>query len=114
MLIQQKKYLFRIRLLLFLTTTSFIVLCSSSPNEQFIHRGYLGWMIDMSRTKNMEDWPSVKLDSALQNDYIETLDFLELSGMNEITPWGTSIDTYGSGWRPAEPAVTFPLFNKCL
>ncbi len=54
-------------------------------------------MIDMSRSKNLEDWPSVKIDSALLNDYIETLDFLERSGMNEITPWGLFTNKY---WEP--------------
>ncbi len=97
MLIQQKKNLLGIRILPFVTITLILVSCSSSQIEPFIHRGYLGWMIDMSRTKNMEDWPSVKLDSALLNDYIETLDFLELSGMNEITPWGLFTNKY---WEP--------------
>jgi hypothetical protein len=97
MLIQQKKNLLGIRILPFVTIALILVSCSSSQIEPFIHRGYLGWMIDMSRTKNMEDWPSVKLDSALLNDYIETLDFLELSGMNEITPWGLFTNKY---WEP--------------
>ena len=63
----------------------------------FEHKGYLGWMIDMSRTECHDAWPSVKLDSAIIADYAETLDFLQRSGMNEITLWGLFTNKY---WEP--------------
>lgn len=61
------------------------------------HRGYLGWLIDMSSTACFEKWPSVKLDSAVIADYEETLDFLQRSDINEITPWGLFTNEY---WQP--------------
>ena len=63
----------------------------------FEHRGYLGWMIDMSSTECHDAWPSVRLDSAVIADYVETLDFLQRSKMNEITLWGLFTNKY---WEP--------------
>jgi len=65
--------------------------------QKFEHRGYLGWMIDLSRSECHDAWPSVKLDSAMIADYVETLDFLQRSGMNEITLWGLFTNKY---WEP--------------
>jgi hypothetical protein len=38
----------RVRQLIFLATLSILVSCSSSTNEHFVHRGYLGWMIEIT------------------------------------------------------------------
>jgi hypothetical protein len=54
-------------------------------------------MIDLSQTECLDAWPSVKLDSAMISDYEETLDFLQRSGMNEITLWGLFTNKY---WEP--------------
>jgi hypothetical protein len=70
---------------------------TSNAQQKFEHRGYLGWMIDMSRTECHDAWPSIKLDSAMIADYAETLDFLQRSGMNEITLWGLFTNKY---WEP--------------
>ncbi len=63
----------------------------------FSHRGYLGWMIDLSQTASADAWPSIRIDSALLADYEETLDFLQRTGMNEITLWGLFTNKY---WEP--------------
>jgi hypothetical protein len=76
----------------------------------FEHRGYLGWMIDMSRTECHDAWPSVKLDSTMIADYAETLDFLQRSGMNEITLWGLFTNKY---WEP-EVEKTIDSNRKAL
>ena len=68
-----------------------------SGQENFIHRGYCGWIRDFSRTECNDAWPSIRIDSALLNDYEETLDFLQRAGMNEITIWGLFTNKY---WEP--------------
>jgi hypothetical protein len=84
------KYFITICLFLYLQNKTF-------AQHGFLHRGYLGWMIDLSRTECHDVWPSVKLDSAMIADYEETLDFLQRSGMNEITLWGLFTNKY---WEP--------------
>jgi len=74
-----------------------VVQIASFAQQKFEHRGYLGWMIDMSRTECHDAWPAVKLDSAMIADYAETLDFLQRSRMNEITLWGLFTNKY---WEP--------------
>lgn len=71
--------------------------CSKNTRKGFEHRGYLGWLIDLSRTEHLLRWPSVILDSALIADYEETLEFLHRSNMNEITVWGLFTN---SSWEP--------------
>jgi hypothetical protein len=74
-----------------------LLIVETYPQKGFEHRGYLGWMIDMSRTECHDTWPSIRIDSALLSDYAETLDFLQRSGMNEITLWGLFTNKY---WEP--------------
>jgi len=89
---KQIKFLILILLLLPLMSFSQIKL------EGFLHKGYLGWMIDLSRTAHLGvQWPSVVIDQDLIDDYTETLDFLHRSGMNEITVWGLFTNSY---WEP--------------
>jgi hypothetical protein len=70
---------------------------TSNAQNGFEHRGYLGWMVDFSRTPIVDKWPSIRLDSGIMADYLETLDFLKRTGMNEITPWGLFTD---ENWNP--------------
>lgn len=74
-----------------------ILVLRLSAQENFIHRGYLGWIRDLSRTACNDAWPSIRIDSALLSDYEETLDFLQCAGMNEITLWGLFTNKY---WEP--------------
>ncbi len=74
-----------------------ILIVEAYPQNSFEHRGYLGWMIDLSRIECHDAWPSIRIDSALLSDYEETLDFLQRSGMNEITLWGLFTNKY---WEP--------------
>jgi len=74
-----------------------VIQLSTFAQQKFEHRGYLGWMIDMSQTECHDVWPSIKLDSTMIADYAETLDFLQYSGMNEITLWGLFTNKY---WEP--------------
>jgi hypothetical protein len=83
---------------------------SGLGQQKFEHRGYLGWMIDVSRTQCYEAWPSIKLDSAMIADYAETLDFLQRSQMNEITLWGLFTNKY---WEP-EVEKTIDFSRKAL
>jgi hypothetical protein len=75
----------------------FILSCVQNPNKGFKHKGYLGWLIDLSRTERLLPWPSVVIDSLLLSDYEETLGFMKRSGMNEITVWGLFTN---SSWEP--------------
>lgn len=71
---------------------------SQVKKEGFLHKGYLGWMIDISRSAHLGvQWPSVVIDQDLINDYKETLDFLQRDEMNEITVWGLFTN---SNWEP--------------
>ena len=63
----------------------------------FNHRGYLGWFIDLSRTDCRDEWPSIRIDSSLIDDYAETLDFLQRSNMTEISLWGFFTNKF---WEP--------------
>jgi hypothetical protein len=67
------------------------------PQNGFNHRGYLGWLIDLSRTDCLDEWPSIRLDSSLIGDYEETLEFLQRSHMTEISLWGFFTNKF---WEP--------------
>lgn len=72
--------------------------CEQKQKEEFVHRGYLGWFMDLSRTARVGyHWPSIEIDSALIADYEETLVFFQRSGMTEITIWGLFTN---SAWEP--------------
>ena len=68
-----------------------------SSQGSYIHRGYLGWLIDFSRTGTNEEWPSIRIDSALIGDYTDAIDFLQRDGFNEITLWGLFTNKF---WEP--------------
>ncbi len=86
------------KILILLIICVITTFCHDQPPKGFIHRGYLGWLTDLSRTDRPEvPWPSIVIDSSLIVDYNETLDFLERSGMNEITVWGLFTNT---SWEP--------------
>jgi hypothetical protein len=83
---------------LWLTATVFFSLTLNlSSQGSYIHRGYLGWLIDFSRTGTDEKWPSIRIDSALIGDYTDAIDFLERDGFNEITLWGLFTNKF---WEP--------------
>ncbi len=82
----------------FLLAVLIVNSATAQQQHSFIHRGYLGWMIDMSRTaRENTPWPAIIIDSPLLSDYNETLDFLERSKTNEITIWGLFTST---SWEP--------------
>ncbi len=82
------------KILILLIICVITTFCHDQPPKGFIHRGYLRWLTDLSRTDRPEvPWPSIVIDSPLIVDYNETLDFLERSGMNEITVWGLFTNT---------------------
>ena len=68
-----------------------------SSQGSYIHRGYLGWLIDLSRTGTNDEWPSISIDSALIDDYVDAIDFLQRDGFNEITIWGLFTNKF---WEP--------------
>jgi hypothetical protein len=88
----------RLGLILFILLFFPVISYSQKREEGFKHKGYLGWMIDMSRNARTGlEWPSIIMDQALIDDYEETLDFLQRSRMNEITLWGLFTN---SNWGP--------------
>ena len=91
----------------------FIIFCFQSgaySQTGFTHRGYLGWFIDLSRNDCREEWPSIKIDSSLINDYVETLNFLQRSNMTEMSLWGFFTNKY---WEP-EIEKTIDVERKIL
>jgi hypothetical protein len=82
---------------MYIVVVQLFTLQIASAQNRFTHRGYLGWMVDFSRKPIVDHWPSIRLDSSVYADYIETLDFLKRTGMNEITPWGLFTD---ENWQP--------------
>lgn len=68
---------------------SAISLAAPATPQPFRHRGYLGWITDLASAPDPKaDWPSMKLDQALLNDYHESFDIMRAVGFNEITVWG--------------------------
>jgi hypothetical protein len=86
-----------IKLLLLVIVLFPVLSFTPDSKEGFKHKGYLGWMIDVSRTAHEVPWPSIVIDQPLIDDYNETLDFLHRSGMNEITIWGLFTNSH---WEP--------------
>jgi hypothetical protein len=55
----------------------------------FRHRGYLGWITDLATMPDPDaEWPSMKLDNTLLEDYQRTFDIMRAAGFNEISVWG--------------------------
>ena len=90
---------------------SYLAPFSLAGQHKFEHRGYLGWMVDFSSKPVLDHWPSIRLDSAIFADYIETLDFLKKSGMNEITPWVLFTD---ENWEPEIEKTITPERKKLI
>lgn len=60
-----------------------------APATPFVHRGYLGWINDLSSVPRAnEEWPSITIDNNLRNDYRNTFAMMNQSGLNETTIWG--------------------------
>lgn len=56
---------------------------------RFIHRGYLGWITDLATNPDTNaDWPSMRIDTQLLQDYHETFGLMKETGFNEIVIWG--------------------------
>ncbi|MFZ1422927.1 MAG: DUF4082 domain-containing protein [Saprospiraceae bacterium] len=65
--------------------------CLSSKvfSNQFIHRGYLGWIHDLASSPRPNDnWPSIWIDEELIQDYENTFQLMQKIGLNEISIWG--------------------------
>jgi hypothetical protein len=59
------------------------------PRTAFRHRGYLGWITDLATQPDPQaDWPSMRLDEPLLEDYRRTFDLLPRLGFNEVVIWG--------------------------
>ncbi len=57
--------------------------------EPFRHRGYLGWIRDLSSTPRPNDeWPSILIDDGLINDYRDNFALMNQIGLNEASIWG--------------------------
>lgn len=55
----------------------------------FIHRGYNGWITDLSSVgRPNATWPAINIDQQLIDDFNETFAFMQQAGLNEMTVWG--------------------------
>ncbi|MCW5983100.1 MAG: hypothetical protein KIT09_33735 [Bryobacteraceae bacterium] len=64
---------------------------ASAPaeNPAFRRRGYLGWITDLATAPDPSaEWPSMRLDATLLDDYGRTFDLMRAVGFNEISVWG--------------------------
>ena len=60
----------------------------------FRHRGYLGWITDLaSEPDTHAQWPSMRLDERLLNDYRQSFDLIAKLGFNEISIWGLYVSS---------------------
>jgi len=60
-----------------------------SMPKQFIHRGYNGWITDLSTVARPDAvWPATAIDEGLIADFQATYAFLQRIGINEMTVWG--------------------------
>jgi hypothetical protein len=70
----------------------------ATPNR-FTHRGYLGWITDLAtRADPHADWPSMRLDESLLEDYSRAFALMKALGLNEASIWGF----YVSRWWPVD------------
>lgn len=61
----------------------------TEKERAFRHRGYLGWITDVATEPDPHaDWPSMRLDERLLEDYRQTFDRMKLIGFNELSVWG--------------------------
>ena len=62
---------------------------SANESTGFRHRAYLGWITDLdSRPDAHAPWPSMRLDTALLEDYRRTFAAMKRLGYNAIVIWG--------------------------
>jgi hypothetical protein len=108
-----------------LSRRSFLVGNASAPALQpgaaatpaFRHRGYLGWITDLSSRPDPEaDWPSMRLDARLLDDYRASLAVLHRLGFNEIVIWGLYVSRawpvdIRSAVQPARGALVEKLID---
>lgn len=60
----------------------------------FRHRGYLGWITDLASDPDTHaQWPSMRLDERLLNDYRQSFDLMAKLGFNEISIWGLYVSS---------------------
>jgi len=74
----------------FLTSAAAVpAILAGADREQFRHRAYLGWITDLdSRPDPHAQWPSMRLDASLLEDYRRTFAAMKQVGFNAIVIWG--------------------------
>jgi hypothetical protein len=76
----------------------------SHDSLRFRHRGYLGWITDLATQPDPSaQWPSMRLDTGLLDDYSKTFEVMQMIGFNEISIWGL----YVSRSWPLDIAASF-------
>jgi hypothetical protein len=74
----------------FLTTTA--AACTplpAAPQKAFRYRSYLGWITDLATFADTHaEWPSMRLDDALLNDYRATFQVMKKLGFEDLCVWG--------------------------
>src|SRR5215472_17068506 len=62
---------------------------AANDAKAFRYRAHLGWITDLdSRPDTHAPWPSMRLDSALLEDYRRTFAAMKRLGYSEIVIWG--------------------------
>src|SRR4051794_3178714 len=73
----------------FLATAAACVPLSAAAGAGFRYRGYLGWITDLATfADTYAEWPSMRLDEPLLNDYRQTFALMKRLGFEDLCIWG--------------------------
>src|ERR1700744_4504151 len=62
---------------------------AAEPRAGFHYRAYLGWITDLATfAETWAEWPSMKIDQPLLNDYRETFGLMKRLGFEDLCIWG--------------------------
>ena len=79
---------------------------AAAPRAGFHYRGYLGWITDLATfADTYAEWPSMRLDEPLLNDYRETLRLMKRLGFEDLCVWGLYVSR---AWPVDIPSAVTP------
>src|SRR3981189_287586 len=73
----------------FIAPATGVALAAGAPAAGFRYRGYLGWITDLATFADTNaEWPSMRLDEPLLNDYRDTFGLMKQLGFEDLCIWG--------------------------
>src|SRR5258707_12404982 len=94
----------------FIATAAGVALAAGAPAAGFRYRGYLGWITDLATFADTNsEWPSMRLDEPLLNDYRDTFGLMQQLGFEALCIWVLYVSR---AWPADNPSAVQPARGR--